>query len=201
MCLAIAALLVQGSVAYGAEKGANPSDQIVKAVRASLDLREGYDTSPYSDSTEELDSSGSAVLELGSAGVGPDSPAVPHATSLIERALSLLGVTYRRGGSTPQSGLDCSGLVRLVFHDVSGLELPRRAEEISRIGLRVSRQDLRPGDLIFFNTVRRTISHVGIYLGDGQFIHAPASGGRVRIESMNMPYWVKRFSVARRVSD
>lgn len=128
-------------------------------------------------------------------------PLADRAPGVIERALALVGVTYRRGGNNPESGLDCSGLVRLVFHDVTGLELPRRAIEISQLGQRVNPQDLQPGDLLFFNTVRRTISHVGIYLGDGQFIHAPASGGRVRIESMALPYWVKHFSIARRVSD
>ncbi len=122
-----------------------------------------------------------------------------HAVDLVMRALSLLGVNYKRGGDSPQTGLDCSGLVSLVFRDTLGLVLPRRSEEISRVGQSVQKNELQPGDLVFYNTLRRTFSHVGIYLGDGRFIHAPASGGNVRIESMDMPYWSKRFNGARRV--
>jgi len=120
-------------------------------------------------------------------------------TELVIRALSLLGVNYKRGGNTPQTGLDCSGLVRFVFYDTLGLLLPRRSEEISRVGMNVQRHDLQPGDLVFYNTMRRTFSHVGIYLGDGRFIHAPASGGIVRIEKMDLPYWLNRFDGARRL--
>jgi len=122
-----------------------------------------------------------------------------HAVDLVMRALSLLGVNYKRGGDSPQTGLDCSGLVTLVFRETLGLVLPRRSEEISRVGRTVQTNELQPGDLVFYNTLRRTFSHVGIYLGDGRFIHAPASGGNVRIESMDLPYWSKRFNGARRV--
>jgi len=125
--------------------------------------------------------------------------ATSRATDLVIRALSLLGVNYKRGGNSPQTGLDCSGLVHFVFHDTLGLILPRRSEEISRVGATVQRHELQPGDLVFYNTLRRTFSHVGIYLGDGRFIHAPASGGSVRIENMDLPYWLKRFDGARRI--
>jgi cell wall-associated NlpC family hydrolase len=123
-----------------------------------------------------------------------------RATSLVVNALSFIGVKYRRGGNVPATGFDCSGLVRYVFHDAWGLDLPRRAEEISHIGARVGKDQLQPGDLVFYNTLRKTVSHVGIYLGDGQFIHAPSRGALVRVEDMNQPYWTKRFSGARRVS-
>lgn len=125
--------------------------------------------------------------------------AAGQATELIMRAMSLLGVRYKRGGSTEDSGLDCSGLVKLVFGDALGMKLPHRAEEISRIGEKVQKEELKPGDLVFYNTLRRTFSHVGIYLGEGRFIHAPASGGKVRVENMDLPYWTKRFNGARRV--
>lgn len=125
--------------------------------------------------------------------------ATSRATDLVMRALSLLGVNYKRGGDSPQTGLDCSGLVHFVFHDTLGLKLPRRSEEISRVGETVQRTDLQPGDLVFYNTLRRTFSHVGIYLGEGRFIHAPASGGSVRIENMDLPYWLQRFNGARRM--
>lgn len=124
----------------------------------------------------------------------------PHlATELVLRALTLLGVNYKFGGSSPDSGLDCSGLVRHVFSEAVGLVLPRRAEEISRNGEHVARAELKPGDLVFFNTLRRAFSHVGIYIGNNQFVHAPASGGAVRVENMTEGYWARRFNGARRM--
>ncbi len=118
---------------------------------------------------------------------------------LAQETLSYLGVPYRRGGDHPSEGFDCSGLVRHVVNKVLDLELPRRAEEMSRLGQRVERSDLRPGDLVFFNTLRRPFSHVGIYLGDGRFVHAPSSGGVVRVERMDLPYWRTRYNGIRRL--
>ncbi|MBP6817562.1 MAG: C40 family peptidase [Burkholderiaceae bacterium] len=131
---------------------------------------------------------------------GPDSPSEPHAgTELVLRALSLLGVNYRFGGTSPDTGLDCSGLVRHVFREAMGVVLPRRAEEMSQTGASVDTSQLAPGDLVFFNTLRRTFSHVGIYIGNGQFVHAPSSGGGVRIEHLSKQYWTQRFNGARRL--
>jgi cell wall-associated NlpC family hydrolase len=124
-----------------------------------------------------------------------------RAGSLVADALGLLGISYRMGGSTPQSGFDCSGLVRYVFQSAIGLNLPRRAEEISRIGAKVDRQELKPGDLVFYKTLRKTFSHVGIYLGNNRFIHAPSAGGAVRIDDMTQSYWAARFNGARRVEN
>jgi len=121
------------------------------------------------------------------------------AARLALEAMSLVGIHYRRGGSTPENGLDCSGLVRYVFREAHGTELPRTSFEISKMGETVEKQDLQPGDLVFFNTLRRTFSHVGIYLGDNKFIHAPSSGGAVRIENMDLAYWRARFNGARRI--
>jgi cell wall-associated NlpC family hydrolase len=121
------------------------------------------------------------------------------ASDLVMNAMGLLGVRYRMGGNDADSGLDCSGLVRLVFQQTFGLVLPRRSAEISQLGEKVDRKELRPGDLVFFNTLRRAYSHVGIYVGDGKFLHAPSAGGEVRVESMNIPYWDKRFNGARRI--
>ena len=117
---------------------------------------------------------------------------------LVLRALSLLGVDYKFGGNNPETGLDCSGLVRHVYKEVSGLVLPRRSEEISRAGEAIRRDQLRPGDLVFFNTLRRAFSHVGIYVGEGRFVHAPSTGGEVRVESLSTSYWQRRFNGARR---
>lgn len=126
---------------------------------------------------------------------------VSAAEQLVDQALAYLGVRYRFGGTSPETGLDCSGLVLNVFRNAIGFDLPRTAAEMSRMGDKIGRQDLKPGDLVFFNTMRRTFSHVGIYLGDGKFVHAPSSGGRVRIEAISSSYWSKRFNGARRLVD
>lgn len=122
-----------------------------------------------------------------------------RAASLAIEAMSLVGIHYRLGGTSPEHGLDCSGLVRYVFRQANGTELPRTSSEISQVGEKVEKKDLQPGDLVFFNTLKRTFSHVGIYLGDNKFIHAPSSGGAVRVESMDLAYWKARFNGARRV--
>ncbi len=124
-----------------------------------------------------------------------------RASELALNALGMLGIRYKRGGNTPENGLDCSGLVRYVFKESWGANLPRTAEEISKLGQQVETKDLQPGDLVFYNTLRRGFSHVGIYLGDNKFIHSPSSGGEVRIESMDIGYWKKRFNGARRIND
>lgn len=121
------------------------------------------------------------------------------AQDAIDQALDLLGIRYRRGGSSPESGFDCSGFVSHVFREGLGLILPRSSREMSRAGEVIEREELKPGDLVFFNTMRSAFSHVGIYLGDNQFVHAPRAGGRVRIEDLREGYWVKRFNGARRV--
>lgn len=115
-------------------------------------------------------------------------------------ALSLIGVKYKFGGNTPESGLDCSGLVRYVFQEVTGVTLPRTSREMSGVGAKVGMADLMPGDLVFFNTRRFANSHVGIYLGDNRFIHAPSQGGDVEIATMSAAYWKKRFNGARRLA-
>jgi len=121
------------------------------------------------------------------------------AAEVVFRALSLLGVNYRFGGSTPASGLDCSGLVMYVFNEVTGLKLPRRSDDMSRVGGTVDKSELQPGDLVFFNTMRFPFSHVGIFIGNGQFVHAPSTGSTVRVESMSLAYWQSRFNGARRL--
>lgn len=121
------------------------------------------------------------------------------AQQMAASALSLLGINYRFGGNSPDTGFDCSGLVRHVVRNALGLDLPRTAREMARLGERIPLTDLKPGDLVFFNTMRRTFSHVGIYLGDNRFVHAPSSGGEVRVEDMSERYWVARFQGARRL--
>lgn len=114
-------------------------------------------------------------------------------------ALGLIGVDYRFGGETPARGLDCSGLIRYVFAEVTGVTLPRTSREMSRLGDKVALADLAPGDLVFFNTRRFAFSHVGLYLGDNRFIHAPSTGGEVQIATLSQSYWQRHFDGARRL--
>lgn len=119
--------------------------------------------------------------------------------NVTESALGLIGVRYKFGGETPEKGLDCSGLVKYVFEHVTGVTLPRRAREQAKVGEKVPIEALQPGDLVFFNTRRASFSHVGIYLGDNQFIHAPHRRSAVTVASIDGRYWKQRFNGARRV--
>jgi len=119
--------------------------------------------------------------------------------TLIDNAMQLIGVRYRWGGNTPTSGLDCSGFVRYVFNDTFGFLLPRKSAQMSKVGLEVSKDELKPGDLVFFNTMRHAFSHVGIYVGENKFIHAPSKGKTIRVDDLNQAYWVKRYNGARRM--
>lgn len=123
-----------------------------------------------------------------------------RASDMVLSAMNFLGVPYRRGGNNAEQGFDCSGFTRHIFEMSLGLVLPRRADEqASAPGLvKIRRDELKPGDLVFFNTLKRTFSHVGIYIGDGKFIHSPRTGSEVRVEDMRYAYWSKRFTGARR---
>lgn len=123
------------------------------------------------------------------------------AQDVILKGLELVGINYRMGGNDPDSGLDCSSYVQTVYREAIGLVLPRTAREQSQQGAEVDRSELKPGDLVFFNTMRRAFSHVGIYLGDNYFLHAPRAGSAVRVENMQSSYWVQRYNGARRVID
>lgn len=123
----------------------------------------------------------------------------PALNDLAVYAISLEGTPYKFGGTSPNTGFDCSGFVGHVFRQSLGKTLPRSSEEISRVGREQESDELQPGDLVFFNTLNRSYSHVGIYLGDGQFIHSPSTGKSVSIANMNESYWRKRYNGARRV--
>ena len=121
------------------------------------------------------------------------------ASELVFNAMGFLGVPYRRGGNTVETGFDCSGFVRAMYHQTVGLMLPRSADQQAAATQTIEKGDLQPGDLVFFNTMRRAFSHVGIYIGDNKFIHSPRSGAEVRVEDMRLGYWQARFNGARRV--
>jgi cell wall-associated NlpC family hydrolase len=126
--------------------------------------------------------------------------ALHSAQELTATALDQIGIRYRWGGNTPETGLDCSGLVRYVFQQVTGVTLPRTARDISRVGAEVAAAELQPGDLVFFNTRRFAFSHVGIYLGDNRFVHAPRRGREVEVAMLDSSFWRKRFDGARRMA-
>jgi cell wall-associated NlpC family hydrolase len=149
-----------------------------------------------------------AVLSLtaGCATVAPPPPpAEPPASAGPERSEALLqtllalGLDYRHGGGSHATGFDCSGLVAHVYREAWGIRMPRTSLEQSRRGVPVKLAELEAGDLVFYNTLNRPYSHVGIYVGDGRFVHAPKSGARVRVESLRSAYWMQRFDGARRI--
>ena len=122
-----------------------------------------------------------------------------RASELVVNAMGFLGVPYRRGGNSAETGFDCSGFVRAMYQSTVGLILPRRANEQAAATEKIDKKDLQPGDLVFFNTMRHAFSHVGIYIGEGKFIHSPKPGAQVRVEDMGVAYWKRRFDGARRV--
>ncbi|NWG87753.1 MAG: C40 family peptidase [Hydrogenophilaceae bacterium] len=116
-------------------------------------------------------------------------------------ALKLLGTPYKFGGNNPDKGVDCSGLVRHVYKQTENIDLPHSAKAISQNGEAVDKEALKPGDLVFFNTLKKPFSHVGIYAGDGKFIHASSRREKqVTVSSIDDSYWAKRFSGARRIA-
>jgi cell wall-associated NlpC family hydrolase len=161
----------------------------------------GFITSAYADEAPPptLQQQTSSFAMAASPAAALVSRAVGGVQATLDEALDLLGIRYKRGGTTPESGFDCSGFVRYVFNESLGLSLPHNAAAISQDGENVDRKELQPGDLVFFNTMRRAFSHVGIYLGNNQFVHAPRAGGRVRIEDMSDRYWSRRYNGARRI--
>jgi len=127
------------------------------------------------------------------------APNASDVQKLLGEGFMYIGVPYRWGGTNPTSGLDCSGLTQLVFRNAVGVDLPRTAQEQAGVGSRVSVRELKPGDLVFFNTIGQNISHVGIYVGNGKFLHAPASGKLVRIDKLYSNFWKDRYITARRM--
>lgn len=119
---------------------------------------------------------------------------------LIGNAMGFIGVPYRRGGTNATTGFDCSGFVLAVYEKTVGMILPRKADQQAASTQVIDKKELQPGDLVFFNTMRHAFSHVGIYVGDGKFIHSPRSGSEVRVEDMQQSYWQRRFDGARRVA-
>jgi cell wall-associated NlpC family hydrolase len=134
--------------------------------------------------------------------VPPPPPAVPlraQRSEALLQTLMALGLDYRYGGNSPVTGFDCSGLVAHVYLEAWNIRLPRNTSAQSKVGTPVSLAELQAGDLVFYDTLKRPFSHVGIYLGDGKFVHAPKTGAQVRVESVKSAYWSQRYNGARRV--
>ncbi len=123
------------------------------------------------------------------------------AQEVILQALGQTGVKYQYGGINPDSGFDCSGFVRYVFKEAANLTLPHGSRAMSQVGKNVSEKELQPGDLVFFNTMKSVYSHVGIYVGNNRFIHAPSAGSSISVSDMNDSYWSKRYTGARRIDE
>lgn len=150
-----------------------------------------------------------AVLLSACASSPPPAPVVsapfeqfaPVADDVLLRAIGLVGTPYRYGGNTPDSGFDCSGLIGYVYRDAAGIRLPRSTRELLAMPVpSVRREALQTGDLVFFATAGGgQVSHAGIYVGEGRFVHAPSSGGTVRLESLSTGYWQRSYLNAKRV--
>jgi cell wall-associated NlpC family hydrolase len=125
----------------------------------------------------------------------------PQGREVVMYALGLIGTDYRFGGKNPEAGLDCSGMVSYIYGQATQLKISGSAADIAKKGRNVKSQSLRAGDLVFFNTANRPRSHVGIYIGDGRFVHAPSSNGQVRIDLLNSDYFARRFEESRTYFD
>ena len=166
---------------------------ILIAISALVGCASGSDKSAW------LDPQGTRNARINLDQLDPITAMAAAQNPLTREALLHLGTDYRYGGDSPSEGFDCSGLIFFSAQQSLGLKLPRRAADMASVGLRVKREDLVVGDLVFFNTLGRRYSHVGIYLGSELFVHAPSSGGEVRVENMKKRYWAKRYTGARRI--
>ena len=143
---------------------------------------------------------GSQAYGLGEDGYAEATPLSLRSNDVLMRAIGLVGTPYRYGGNSPEGGFDCSGLVGFVFRDAAGLSLPRSTREL--IDLRaptIPRDALQPGDLVYFNPSGGRVSHIGIYVGEGRFVHAPSRGGTVRLDALGSEYWSRHYVSAKRV--
>ena len=142
----------------------------------------------------------SEPLPLGADESGTPKPLDVRADDVLMHAAGLIGTRYRYGGQSPQTGFDCSGFTSWVFREAVGIQLPRTArEQFAGVGTPVPQHELKAGDLVFFRQSRRGIDHVGIYVGEGRFVHAPSRGGRVRIDALSLPHWQRTYQGARRL--
>ncbi len=149
-------------------------------------------------STPMVTPSRSTVASSPSAGASMATPFNADAMEVVLYALGLLNIDYRFGGSNPEQGLDCSGMVSYIFRQAAGIELPHNAARMAQLGRSIDRTQLEPGDLVFFNTRNKPFSHVGIYIGEEKFVHAPATNGQIKVSSLKNRYFASRYEGGRR---
>jgi cell wall-associated NlpC family hydrolase len=193
----LAAIACSSIIFYTVSVNAAPTDTGIKAITVdAIDVNEL--NSLDSDAIAEKIFPDEEPVALGSS--NPAGAAGAKLAGVVKKAETMVGIPYLWGGNTPEEGLDCSGFVRYVYQKVTGMLLPRLSAQISKKGSAIAQPDLHPGDLVFFNTSRGEATHVGIYVGEEQFIHAPRTGALIRIESMKSVYWTTRYYGARRVA-
>lgn len=156
-------------------------------------------SSPSWAETDSLNLSTLETIAPSEVSPAPDQQWKSDIGLIINKAYELTGIKYKLGGSKPETGFDCSQFVKYVFEQALNLSLPPSARSLSKIGETIRFEDLQPGDLVFFNTRKSKFSHVGIYVGNNEFIHAPRTGKTIRVESLTKNYWFKRFNGATRV--
>ena len=183
------------SVAAGSPAPAAAAPDLLSSAPDSFVATMIGEALPLTMTSRMLSMPGAALQTMQSAA----GQAIQGARDITDSALDLIGVKYKFGGQSPERGMDCSGFVRYVFEQVTGVSLPRSAREQAKVGEKVAIDELKPGDLVFFNTRRHANSHVGIYLGDNTFIHSPSQKGSVRVTSIDGRYWKARFDGARRL--
>lgn len=169
--------------------------RVLFSLLLTMGLAHANPSNPPADDLESLLAQRGLVAQFTQIGKSVTN----QASDLVVNAMGYLGVPYKRGGNGA-AGFDCSGFVRAMYENTLGLVLPHNAKAQAAVTEKIDRSELQPGDLVFYNTLRKTFSHVGIYIGNGKFIHSPRTGGEVRIENMSDTYWVKRFNGARRVN-
>ncbi|GHD64645.1 hypothetical protein GCM10007164_00620 [Luteimonas padinae] len=189
-------LLLAGSPAFAAPlMAADSADQMVAGSTSQALV--GSALAPERTMLSAADVN--QLIEASQALAAGDKAPTGRIQALLQRAMGLLGTPYRWGGTSPDSGFDCSGLVNYVFRTTLGIELPRVSREMASNGEKVERAALTAGDLVFFGRRGTRVDHVGIYVGDGQFVHAPRSGRDVTVSRLDTGYWANRFLQARRV--
>jgi len=209
LALALALALTDACAAQDTPNLPSPAAQAAAGSVTSLPLGYGLITQGTAASPSEAEAAAVAAIAAATAPAAetPDAPATVQSKAgrllraseeLIMHALNLVGVRYRYGGADPESGLDCSGFVQHVFKQAIGLALPHNAYSISLQGRRIPQSDLKPGDVVFFNTLKRAYSHIGIYIGDNRFIHAGRMNQQIEVAQFDK-YWIKRFDGARRL--
>ena len=190
-------LILAALILTGCTTTQGPNSAEAEALLAQLNQEYQYDT--------QADPLGAYLANRGRSDVittynQPNKSDANSQHHFANAALNFLGVKYRFGGDAPSNGFDCSGLVTYVAEKSLGLKLPRTSAEMARLGQNINKKNLQKGDLVFFNTSGKRFSHVGIYLGDNKFVHAPRTGAVVRVEDMTIAYWKKRYNGARRIA-